>query len=743
MNIFKEECDKYLSKGYSVIPDKFMAKTPAIKNWSSYCFELPSSEEVDSWKDNFDKSNIAICLGQASGVVALDIDEVRPDILEVILPMLPKSPVVKRGSKGETRFFRYTGVEHTQSLKFGGEMVIELLSNNKKTTIPPSVHPNGSTYEWCAEGYDLLEAKKDELPMLPPALFASVEQKLLLKFPDMQKVGSTGKLHSGRNDALVSLCGKLIAEQVPLQEAIQKLIEEDERLHDPPLFTDTTENYHTEPQTNALQLYSNVLESINRRRFRDSKEYEVPVAKCITAEEIVEAKRESEGKLIRMEDLKRRSQGLPSANGVLEKLQSNILSCSWVKQPSFAFSASLVFLSTIISRKVVFQGMSPNLYVLNIAASGSGKDAPQKKVQEFLIDANAEHLLGAGDYVSDASLMDGLSSKPVRLDIMDEAGGILRTVNDGRSEYNSKMADVLAELYTSSTSKYLGRATADGLKGSCYRPNVNILASTTPTGFQEGVSLKAIEKGLLGRFLIFYGDKDQPAERLKSLPHIDTNTLNRIRFWVGYKPEENNEQVINGITQEVTELKASEEANERLDKIFYEFDDLRRSKPHTDPSLPIIARLYQQMVKITMIHACSRANMSVPTIEIEDVEFGYLTIKHYYETIQDVLQKHIFNNSNEKNKLRVLNVIKELDYASKRDIYNSTRDLTKRERDSILEELIELGFIDTVNVSKKSGGYKIAYKFLEENNEDTGRERVANDDGDSRPDSKTISKGRS
>jgi len=330
---------------------------------------------------------------------------------------------------------------------------------------------------------------------------------------------------------------------------------------------------------------------------------------------------------------------------------------------------------------------------------------------------NAEFLLGSGDFVSDASLMDGLANKPVRLDILDECGGILKTVNSSKAEYASKMADVLAELYTSSNSKFLGRATAEGNKGACYRPNVNILGSTTPVGFQEGVSLRAIQKGLLGRFLIFLGSYDSPASRVKSLPHLDTTTLNKLKWWVQYKPEESGDNVINNITQMVTELKADEEANRRLDEIFTEFDNLRRNTEPTSPALPIISRLYQQMVKLIIIHACSRSVNSVPTVNITDVTFGYLTIIQYYDTIKLVIEKHIFNNSNEKNKLKILNVIKEGEYVDKRTLYNATRELNKRERDSILDELVELGFIDRLSVNVK-GKNKIVFKFLEDNEDD-------------------------
>ena len=118
--------------------------------------------------------------------------------------------------------------------------------------------------------------------------------------------------------------------------------------------------------------------------------------------------------------------------------------------------------------------------------------------------------------------MDGLPESPVRLDIIDEAGGMLKSVNRGGATYNAKMADILAELYTTSTSIFLGRQTSEGNKGRALRPNVNLLCSTTPTGLSEGVTVSAIEKGLMGRFLIFIGDGDKKARRVEQptrLPH--------------------------------------------------------------------------------------------------------------------------------------------------------------------------------------------------------------------------------
>ena len=191
-NLYALYSKKYLQEGYSVIPCKFQSKMPAIKQWTDFCYRLPTMEERESWARNFTESNLDIALGESSGIIALDIDATDQAILDTIMPILPSSPCVKKGSKGETRFFRYTG-EVSESLKFNGETVIEILSGKKKTTIPPSIHPNGASYIWTSER-GLLDIDKRELPILPPALFAHLGSVLRTKFPDV--VETSGKIFS-------------------------------------------------------------------------------------------------------------------------------------------------------------------------------------------------------------------------------------------------------------------------------------------------------------------------------------------------------------------------------------------------------------------------------------------------------------------------------------------------------------------------------------------------------------------
>jgi len=707
-NIYLENYQSYISKGFSVIPGKYGSKVPAIKNWNEYCYRLPTTDELVSWTRMLTETNLDLALGEASGIVALDLDCTDQRILDVIMPLLPPSPVSKVGSKGETRFFRYMN-DVSDSLKFNGEMVVEILSSNKKTTLPPSRHPNGLTYKWGNEN-TLLTYSKDELPILPPALLANLGQVLRTKFPDMIQ-DSYGKIISGRNDELSSLCGTLIKQEVPIGDAVNELVKFDYENNDPPLFTDANEFRHTEPITNALLFYSNHLNTINNRHYRDSKEYEVPIMPRI--------KDDSSPKQPGQEtkrNTKSVSEIMSLAPTVLKTLHTNLLENSWVKQPDLALGALLTLIATLTSRKIVFQGLSPNLYVLNISPSGSGKDKPQSYVKEILINMRADSLLGSGDYVSDASLMDGLANKPVRMDILDEAGGILRSVNSGKAEYNGKMADVLAELYTSSHTKYLGRSTAEGNKGACYRPNVNILASTTPTGFSEGVSRKAIEKGLMGRFLIFLGDTEAKSQRLKSFPKVPSFVSRQLEWWYGMNPTdfitEDTETIeLGGIKQNYVELKATKAAEDQLDSIFTNLDQLRRETSPNDPKLPIVARLYQQMVKLIIISASCRTIQDIPVIQKEDVDFGYELIMYYYNTIQDIIDSYIFENKTQMNSQKLINTIKmNGGFMTKEELYRSTRTLTLKERENIIEDLLAGGLISR-DLESVDGNQTIVFRL--------------------------------
>ncbi len=364
-NYYKESYLNYINKGLSLVPDKFGGKGYALKGLNIHADRLPTEEECRTYADSLEESNVALMLGPVSGVVALDLDTDKPEIMAVIESLLPESPVEKKGSKGYTRFFKYTG-QQTEMLKYNGQVILEVLAGGKKTTLPPSLHPNGSNYVWTSDK-TLLDIDVDSLPVLPPMLIPHLSSKLKMELGSTED--SYGKVVNGRNDELSKQLGVLIEGQHTVDETLKLLIKHDKEVNETPLFTDPNEFRHTDAVSNALLFYSNHLNSINSKRFRDNSEYLSPVMQTVSDLDLL---KESAGKKSIAVDEQKKLRDLeythvPTAiKNLCETLNKN----SWVKQPDLTMGAVLSVVSVLCSRKFTFRGMSPNVYVCNISKSG-------------------------------------------------------------------------------------------------------------------------------------------------------------------------------------------------------------------------------------------------------------------------------------------------------------------------------------------------------------------------------------
>lgn len=724
MNNYGDNALKYWHAGYAPIPDKYGSKMPAIKGWTNYCVNVPNKEEIENWSSTFTQSNIALTTGAASGIAVVDVDTDDPEMLELLRASLPSSPVERVGSKGFARFFKWNGISKTEVVKVNGQVIFEILAEGKKITIPPSKHPNGMDYKWV--GKSLLEIDKEDLPTLPTVVAGNLNGILSAHY-GVSAVSYRGKVSSmtnGRTDALVKEASRLISEmelgKLALDEVVVSLINYDSEQHDSPKFADIEEFPHTDIYTNALCFITDMLKSFQTRRCKENKHYitlMMPKMLEHSHKEIIEdhlkkksQKQEDQKKL--SPDLTMRN-SLPKMDGLLLDIQNFILDNSWVRQPNLAFSASLAFVSTLINRKMVFYRNAPNLYLLNIAPSGSGKDAPQQSVKNLLLEHSQSALLGAGDYVSDASLMDNLSIQPARIDVIDEAGGLLKSVNRGDSTYNSKMADFMCELFTSSTSYFAGRMTAAGQKGACFRPFVNLLMSTTPRGFQEGVTLKAVEKGLLGRCLLFKGDPKVKGTLPTGNQKLPLDVSEKVNKIIQMQIKETHLVAGSDITQSYYEVQADNEAQELMTKLHNEFEELRINSEESSRMLPIIARCFQMLCKISLISAVSRVPGQTPVVTGKDVQFAARVVDYNLANFEDALGKFIFENRQEQNVNRVLNYIKKQEEGVKMsDLSRNIKGIGKMERQHIIEDLLESEQIITELKTTKNNRQVAYYRYV-------------------------------
>lgn len=140
---------KYAQHGWQSFPCKPQDKTPLVK-WA----DMATTEDnmLVGWWDLNPSANIAIACGKRSGIVVLDVDAAHgghESLAELLVEYgsLPSTPVSKTGGGGEHIFFKHPGIEIRNSAgKLGRGL--DIRGDGGYVIAPPSIHPNGTSYEW-------------------------------------------------------------------------------------------------------------------------------------------------------------------------------------------------------------------------------------------------------------------------------------------------------------------------------------------------------------------------------------------------------------------------------------------------------------------------------------------------------------------------------------------------------------------------------------------------------------------
>jgi hypothetical protein len=167
---------KLVDNGFSALPIAPGTKIPGefrkgdwrpLYGWTRYCSRRPTDIELDVWS-RWPESGVCVCMGAASGAtVGIDIDTDDWEIIEAIESVVGQPPVMKRGRKGYTGFFRAAAGVESRGFRIGGKSILDLLAHGRQTVIPPTVHPDtGKAYIWLTE-MTLEHVTPERLPLLP------------------------------------------------------------------------------------------------------------------------------------------------------------------------------------------------------------------------------------------------------------------------------------------------------------------------------------------------------------------------------------------------------------------------------------------------------------------------------------------------------------------------------------------------------------------------------------------------
>lgn len=152
------------SRGWTPVPLRPTHKAPIRSDWPQITYEAAEavSSAFTDFTDLGDRAryydgqplNVGLALGSAhGGLVDIDIDHHKA--LAIASSLLPETPM-RTGRAGRPgSHFWYVVEGYDPGIKGhklpDGSMVIEYRAGGGQTVIPPSLHPDGDTYEWAGE----------------------------------------------------------------------------------------------------------------------------------------------------------------------------------------------------------------------------------------------------------------------------------------------------------------------------------------------------------------------------------------------------------------------------------------------------------------------------------------------------------------------------------------------------------------------------------------------------------------
>lgn len=327
--------------------------------------------------------------------------------------------------------------------------------------------------------------------------------------------------------------------------------------------------------------------------------------------------------------------------GFVNNLTAYTLSVAHRPNRVLAFAGALAMLSYLAGRKFTDKrGAMPNLYLVALANSGTGKDAP-RKTNKRLAMSDKLQLDGVADQIgSGQGLEDALFESPAMLYQMDEFDTLLNSLKDARA-LNEQIYNTLLTFFSESSTSHAMRSKAltqvekqalmanptaakQRRKLRINNPSLTLFATAIPDKFYTSLTSRALDNGLLARCLVFEagkrgasgtGDEQQPFPNsvIDFAQHLVSGRYNQP--WnepatLTVVPDDE------GVATCIAQIKAE------ADKLYAEAE-----KQHYSPGLAIWNRGFELTGKLGLLYAISE-NAIDPKITVKGLEWGWKLVKH-------------------------------------------------------------------------------------------------------------------
>lgn len=681
--IFSDNALKLYSLGLSVIPISRNSKIPVgfMKNWSQYSDRLPTDEEIDAWSKRAPAASIAVVCGSASRVVCIDIDDDK-----LLSDMdIPRSPLVRRGKKGEARFFKWA----PWMVSFSVQGRFDFIAGGKYVVIPPSIHPDtNNPYIWTGE-YKTM-AGEDKLPELNQNDLIELRNKYSKDF---------SVEHAGRNEKLKSMASAAFFNGQEEEATINELLEYDQANHTKPLFSDVHEQYYrkTRNEKLAAQLFvRNVWNSLSRTTQSINNTVTV-VDKLTETTEIAEIP-------------------VPKSE-LLKKIASSVLHQGIWYNESVALAAALSTVSMLIANRFVLDnkwfpnGTAGNLFIMVLGETGIGKNSIKTVVTNIF----EKNDFIEGYQSTAAAFIEKISEKRECMFLVDEISMHLRGMKNTKDMHTAAMCENLCDVFTANTNVFLPTMSLASKNkktlSKIFNPYLTMLCATTPSGLHENTNQFLVEKGLLPRFLFLKQEEAMIFQNPEARPQDYSFDLKQYfkEFIEKYPIQEDNTNIT---PRKVIHRKIplSKEAQSYFDKLIKE-DNIRRLSNDASLVKDFLKRKMELISRVCLIDAVSSGN--IEEASIDNLKYA----EKVFEFSLHCIKEHvpiILGSDFGKQRQCMLNFIKKRSRVQSRELANRFRNIPPNERHKIISDLVSSGSISELSATSISGKPQKTYVFIED-----------------------------
>jgi hypothetical protein len=652
----------YAAQGLAVFPcllhdagDK-KAKSPYTTNG----FKDASCDagQIERWWAVYPDATLGMPTGKTTGLVVMDIDPRHGGdyALEGLVDQygpLPDTLTAITGGGGTHYYFRYPGHPIRSST---GKVApgIDIKGDGGYVILPPSGHASGNAYYWDGD-FD-----RDAVAELPMWLL----ELITLEKPNAPITDGNPIPNGQRNHTLTSLAGTMRRVGMTYDEISASLLKVNEHRCQPPLsdnevYSITRSICRYEPDTCAVA----VVENHYQQLFQPGGDRQ-------------------------LEDPGDIPDALLRVPGFIEKVVDYNLRTAIRPQPVLALAAAIQLQAVLAARKICDDRENrTNLYIIGTAPSGAGKEFARKINRRILAAADLNRYDGNDELASDAGLIKAVEANPAVLFQIDEFGRFLRTMGDPkRAPHLYNVITAFMKLFSCADGIFKGKAYADPKRNTeIYYPCVGLYGTTVPDNLYQGITLESLKDGFYARLLLFDSDHIPNRQRHAS-QKVPQEILEVAKWWDAFNPTGN----LHDQYPDPVQIETTDAGHDIFDTLAKQVDnELAKKNLYSS----IWARAEEKACRLALIYACS-ANYHSPVIDQAAAQWACQLCEHITRKMIYIADQWVSDGQFDEKQKRVLRIITDAGgRISQSQLGQKTRSLQKKERQEIIDNLLETGAI--------------------------------------------------